>query len=126
MHTIEKIIIPELPPANTTYSQAVRVGDFLFVSGQTGMDYQTGKMVGADITSQTRQLFENTRRILEAAGASFDRLVRVMIYITDKDDLGKMNEVYAQYVTTQPAKALAVVAFLFGGAKVEMEFIAAL
>ena len=124
MSEMIKITVPGMPPANQTYSQAIQVQDFIFLAGQIGMDFEKGILVNEDITAQTKQLLENTQRILEAAGSSLDEIVRVMIFITDIHELGKMNEVFAQYIRNQPAKTVAVVSALYGGAKVEMEFTA--
>lgn len=124
MIKMELIDVPGMPPLNATYSQAVRVGSLVFVSGQVGCDPITGKLVSEGIGEQTEQLFRNTRCILESSGSSLDRIVRVSIYITDASDLDEMNRVFAEYIKNPPAKVLGIVAGLFGGAKVEMEFIA--
>ena len=87
MNEILKIEVPTLPPANDTYSQAVKFGYFIFVAGQTGMDYKSGKIVSEDVGLQTERLFENTKKILEAAGSSLDQVIRVLIFISDKDEV---------------------------------------
>jgi 2-iminobutanoate/2-iminopropanoate deaminase len=84
---------PAAPKAIGPYSQAVRAGSLLFVSGQIPIDPATGEMVNGDIAAQTRRVFQNLGAILEAAGASFDDVVRTTVYVADLNDFAAMNEV---------------------------------
>jgi len=79
------------------YSQAVRAGNLLFISGQGPIDPKTGKKVAGDIKEQTRQVLENIKGILEAAGLKLENVVKVNVYLRDISDFPKMNEVYKEY-----------------------------
>jgi len=84
------------------YSQGIEANGFLFVSGQGGIDPNTGKLVGADIETQTRQTLTNVRNIVEAAGSSMRDLVRVSIYLKDMKDFKRMNEIYKSFFPETP------------------------
>jgi 2-iminobutanoate/2-iminopropanoate deaminase len=84
----------DIPAPVGAYSPAVRAGDFVFVSGQIPKDLRTGKLAGEDIESQTKQVLENVRNALAAAGASLDDVVSVIVYLTDVDLWGRFNAVY--------------------------------
>ena len=115
------------PKAIGPYSQAIRAGSLLFVSGQIPIDPATGALVDGDIAAQTHRVFANLRAILQAAGASFDHVVRTTVYLADMNDFGVVNEVYGTYFT-QPAPARATVqaARLPKDARVEIDLIASL
>jgi 2-iminobutanoate/2-iminopropanoate deaminase len=98
---IEVIAAPAAPPAIGPYSQAIRAGDFVFVSGQVAVDVRTGKLAEG-IAAQTRQVIENLRAVLAAAGASLDRVVKVTIFLGRWEDFAAMNEVYASYFGAKP------------------------
>jgi 2-iminobutanoate/2-iminopropanoate deaminase len=98
---IEVIAASAAPPAIGPYSQAVRAGDFVFVSGQVPVDARTGQRAEG-ISGQTRQLIENLRAVLDAAGASLDRVVKVTIFLGRWEDFVAMNEVYASYFGARP------------------------
>ncbi|HET9038347.1 MAG TPA: Rid family detoxifying hydrolase [Myxococcaceae bacterium] len=98
---IEVIATPAAPPAIGPYSQAIRAGDFVFVSGQVPVDARTGQRAEG-IAGQTRQLLENLRTVLAAAGASLDRVVKVTIFLGRWEDFAAMNEVYASYFGARP------------------------
>jgi 2-iminobutanoate/2-iminopropanoate deaminase len=102
---IEVIGTPAAPPAIGPYSQAIRAGDFVFVSGQVPVDARTGQRAEG-IAGQTRQLIENLRAVLAAAGASLDRVVKVTIFLGRWEDFTAMNEVYASYFGTKPARSV--------------------
>ncbi len=121
----ERIEVPGLPPNNSTYSQANRLGNLIFVSGQLGVKPGTKELVGNDISSQTRQALENIRTILEAAGSSLSQVGKVNIFITDFSLLGAMNEVYAQYFPHRPAKTTVEITRLDLAALIEIEVVAA-
>ena len=115
------------PFQGAPYSQAVRAGDFVFVSGQLALKPDHAEIVGETIQEQTEQVFANLRAILEEAGSGLDRLVKTTVFLTDLGDFAGMNEVYAQHVGAQPpARATTEVAALPCGAKVEIEAVAVL
>lgn len=127
----ETIHTPNAPAAVGPYSQAVKVGDFVFTAGQIGMDPETGQMTGTDIASQTRQALRNLRAILEAAGSSMTGVVKTTIFVDDMDDFATVNAVYSEFlsdagVQTPPARSTVEVAALPLGALVEIEAVAAL
>jgi len=98
---IEVIATSDAPPAIGPYSQAIRAGDFVFVSGQVAVDVRTGKLAEG-IAAQTSQVLENLRVVLTAAGASLDQVVKVTIFLGRWEDFPAMNEVYARYFGTRP------------------------
>src|SRR5262249_46462440 len=98
---IEVIAAPGAPPAIGPYSQAIRAGDFVFVSGQVPVDVRTGKLADG-IAEQTRQVLENLRTVLAAAGATLDRVIKVTIFLGRWEDFAAMNEVYAGYFGAKP------------------------
>lgn len=106
------------------YSQAVRVGELLFISGQGGIDPTNGELAEG-IQKQTKQALENLKGILEASGSSFDEVVKVNVFLTNIDNFSVMNEVYASYFTKQfPARCCVEVSRLPKEAEVEIEMIA--
>ncbi len=113
------------PFQGAPYSQAIRAGDFVFVSGQLALRPDHGEIVGDSVEEQTEQVFANLRAILEAAGSGLDRLVKTTVYLADLGDFAGMNEVYARHVgEVPPARATIEVSALPSGAKVEIEAIA--
>lgn len=113
------------PAAIGPYSQAVRTGNLLFVSGQLPIDPATGAFAGEDIQSQTRQSLKNVKAILEAAGYTLDDVVKSTVLLAEIQDFAPMNEIYAQFFTHDcPARAAFAVKDLPKGAKVEIEVIA--
>ena len=95
MSVTKKVIAtPDAPAAIGPYSQAIRAGDFVFLSGQIPLDPATGAMVEGDIEAQTRQVMKNLGAVLAAAGSSFDRVVRATIYLVDLGDFAKVNAIY--------------------------------
>lgn len=113
------------PAAIGPYSQAVRGGDYVFVSGQLPIDPATGAFAGDDIASQTRQSLANIKAILESEGLSMDNVVKTTVLLDSIADFGAMNEVYATFFTgTCPARAAFEVAALPKAALVEIEAIA--
>jgi 2-iminobutanoate/2-iminopropanoate deaminase len=113
------------PFQGAPYSQAIRSGNLVFVSGQLALRPDHGEIVGDSIEEQTEQIFENLRAILEAAGSGLDRLVKTTVFLTDLGDFAGMNEVYARHVgEVPPARATIEVSALPSGAKVEIEAIA--
>ena len=115
----------QAPAAIGPYSQAIQSGGFLFLSGQIPLDPATGQLVGGDVAAQTRQVLDNLRAVLAAAGGSLDHVVRTTVYLADLGDFAAMNEVYAGYFTSPaPARATVQVARLPRDARVEIDAIA--
>lgn len=123
------VVRTEAAPApfqGAPYSQAIRAGGFVFVSGQLGLKPGDTAIEGA-IEEQTEQVFANIRAILEEAGTGLDRLVKTTVFLQDLGDFQAMNSVYAKHVGEQPpARSTVEVAQLPSGALVEIEAIAAL
>jgi len=118
----EIIHTEKAPAAIGPYSQAVRVGDTVYLSGQVALDPATMQLVGGDVEAQTRRVFDNLRAVAEAAGGSLADAVRVTIYLTDLASFAKVNEVMAQYCSRPyPARVTIGVAQLPRGAQVEIE-----
>ena len=114
-----------VPPARVPLSQAIRMGDWVFASGQLGMDPSTGRLIEGGISAETRQVCENLKAVLEAAGASLDKVAKVTIYLADLGELMAMNQVFSQYFPLDPpARTTFQAAGLVGGARVEIEAIA--
>lgn len=113
------------PAAVGAYSQAVRVGDFVFVSGQLPIDPATGKFAGPGVREEAAQSLRNGAAILDAAGSGISHVVKTTVLLTDIADFGVVNEVYAQVFSggTLPARAAYQVAALPRGARVEIEFV---
>ena len=118
------IDVPLLPANNATYSQAVRLGNLVFVSGQLGVDPSSRELVEGGIQEQTRQAIDNVATILAAAGSSLDRVAKVSIFLTDFAWLRAMNEVYAVRFPHRPAKTTVEIARLDKDALIEIEVIA--
>ena len=123
----EAVSSPSAPKAIGPYSQAIRAGSLLFVSGQIPIDPATGDLVQGDIAQQTHRVFANLKAILEAAGATFDNVVRTTVYLADMNDFAKVNEIYATYFSAPaPARATVQAARLPRDSRVEIDLIAAL
>ena len=115
------------PKAIGPYSQAIRAGSLVFVSGQIPLNPVTGTMVDGDISTQTHRVFANLRAILEAAGTSFDQVVRTTVYLADMNDFGIVNEIYGTYFSAPaPARATIQAARLPKDARIEIDVIASL
>jgi 2-iminobutanoate/2-iminopropanoate deaminase len=121
----EIIASDELPPVKGPYSPAVRAGGFLFVSGQGPIDPASGEPSRGSIEEQTRLVFSNIKAILEAAGASLDRVVKTTVYLDDIQNFAAMNAVYATFFPTDPpARTTIQAANLPLGIAVEIDVIA--
>ena len=120
----EKISTPNAPKAIGPYSQAVKVGNMLYTSGQIPLDPVSGELVGTNITEQAEQVMKNLSAVLEAAGTSFDNAVKTTCFIADMADFAEFNAVYAKYITSAPARSCVAVKTLPQGALVEVEVIA--
>ncbi len=114
------------PKAIGPYSQAVWAGDVLFCSGQIPLDPATGNMVAGGITEQATRVLENIRGVLQSQGLSFGNVVKSTVFLSDMNNFGAMNEVYAKYFTKEPpARSTVQVARLPKDALVEIEVVAA-
>jgi reactive intermediate/imine deaminase len=121
------ISTPHAPAAIGTYSQAVRVGNTIWVSGQIPLDPVTKELIKGDVEAQVRQVFENLKAIVTAAGASFDDVVKATVFLIDLSHFALVNKVMAEYFREPyPARAAVGVAALPRGALVEVECIVAL
>jgi len=113
------------PAAIGPYSQAIRAGNTIYVSGQIPIDPVTGSFAGSDIVSQTRQSLTNLKAILRAAGADMGNVVKTTVYLANMADFAAMNQVYAEFFTAPyPARAAFEVACLPRNALVEIECVA--
>ena len=123
----QAVSTPSAPKAIGPYSQAIRAGSLLFVSGQVPIDPDTGQIINGDIAAQTHRVFQNIGEILKAGGASFDHVVRTTVFLADMNDFAAMNEAYATYFTAPaPARATVQVSRLPRDARVEIDVIASL
>jgi reactive intermediate/imine deaminase len=120
--TREIIHTDSAPKAIGPYSQAVRAGDTVYLSGQIPLDPKTMELVSGDIEKEIRQVFENLKAVAEAAGGSLAQAVKVNVFLTDLANFAKVNEIMAQYCSQPyPARAAVGVAQLPRGARVEVE-----
>ena len=119
----QPIAVAAAPPQNDTYSQAVRLGDVIYISGQLGTR-PDGTLPEA-FPEQVRQALDNVGIVLKAAGSSLSLVAKVNIYITDFSRLREMNEVYPKYFPHRPAKTTVEIARLDKGAMIEIEVVAA-
>jgi len=118
---------PLAPQAIGTYSQAVRVGDTVYVSGQIPLDPATGQLVSGDIELEIKRVFENLKAIAEAAGGSLAQVAKLTVFVTDLAHFAKINEIMSAYFSAPyPARAVVGVAQLPRGARVEIECILSL
>jgi 2-iminobutanoate/2-iminopropanoate deaminase len=121
----EALTSPEIAPPLGSFSPGVRAGEFVFLSGQIAQDPATGALITGDVTAQTEQVFKNLRAVLEAAGKTFDDVVKVSVYLTDMAHFPAMNAVYDRYFRAPyPARSTIAVAQLALGATVGMDLIA--
>ena len=123
--TLSAISTGSAPKALGPYSQAIRAGQFLFVSGQVPIDPATGELVHGSIGDQARRALQNIGEILKAGGASFQQVVRTTVYLADLADFPAMNEVYGTFFTApQPARSTIQAARLPKDARIEIDVIA--
>jgi reactive intermediate/imine deaminase len=129
MSTMRRQIIhtDAAPKAIGPYSQAVRVGDTVYVSGQIPLDPATGTLVSGDIEAEIRRVLENLQAIVQAAGGSLAQVVKVNVYLTDLAHFAAVNQLMATYFSEPyPARAAIGVAALPRGARIEMECVLSL
>lgn len=125
--TKQTISTPDAPAAIGTYSQAVRVGNTIWVSGQIALDPRTKEMVTGGVEAEIRRVFDNLKAIVNAAGATFDNVVKANVYLTDLSHFALVNKIMAEHFREPyPARAAVGVAALPRGAQVEVECIVAL
>jgi 2-iminobutanoate/2-iminopropanoate deaminase len=124
----ERISTPSAPQAIGPYSQAVRAGGFIFISGQVCFDPATGKLVEGDVKAQAEQVMKNLSAILSAAGSSWEKAVKCTVFLKDMNDFAAMNEVYGRFVAAEgmmpPARSTVEAARLPRDVKVEIDVIA--
>lgn len=123
-----KLVATEKAPAAVgPYSQGVQVGNFLFTSGQLPIAPETGELIVGDIQRATRQSLDNVKAILEEAGTTLEKVVKVTVYVTNIKDFGAINEIYAEYFSNhKPARSLVEVSNLPKGGEIEIEAVASL
>lgn len=124
---MERLVIhtDKVPPARVPLSQAIKTGGWVFASGQLGMDPRTGRLIEGGIEAETRQVCENLKAVLEAAGSSLEKVAKVTIYLADLGELMAMNQVFSQFFPVDPpARTTFQAAGLVAGARVEIEAIA--
>lgn len=121
---LKKISTEKAPKAIGPYSQAIASGDMLYTSGQIALSPVTGALVGTTIAEQTEQIMQNLAAVLEAAGSSFDKVVKTTCFLADITDFAVFNEVYGKYITSAPARSCVAVKALPKGALAEVEVIA--
>lgn len=121
------VFTADAPAAIGPYSQAVKAGNTVYLSGQIGMNPATGELVSADVKEQTAQVLKNMKAVLAAAGATVDNVVKTTVFLTDMADFQAVNAVYAEtFASDAPARSCVAVAALPKGARVEVEAIAVL
>ena len=122
---MQKIYTKNAPEAIGPYSQAVKVGNMIFTSGQIALTAD-GEFLDEDVKTQTRQVCENLKAVLNEAGAKIENVVKTTIFLSDINDFNDVNEVYGKYFSHKPARSTVAVKELPKGAKVEIERIAIL
>jgi 2-iminobutanoate/2-iminopropanoate deaminase len=121
----QAVSTPDAPGAIGPYSQAIRAGDLLFISGQIPLDPASGTLVQGDIADQTHRVLRNLEAILGAAGASFGQVVKTTVYLADMAEFAAMNEVYGTYFPAPaPARATIQAARLPRDVKIEIDLVA--
>lgn len=125
MTSLISIHSDQAPRAVGPYSQAIKHGDILYLSGQIGLVPETGELAGGDLKSQAMQVMRNLDAVLHAAGAATSDIIKVGIYLTDMDDFPDLNRLYADWLGEhRPARATIAVAALPLNARIEMDLIA--
>lgn len=113
------------PKAIGPYSQAIRIDSIVYTAGQTGLEPATGELIAGGVEEQTRQVLNNIRNVLEAAGSSLEQVVKTTVFLQDMNDFAKMNAIYAEYFgENPPARSTIAVAALPKGGLVEIEAVA--
>jgi 2-iminobutanoate/2-iminopropanoate deaminase len=121
----ESVHTDKAPAAVGPYSQAIKANGMIFASGQIPLDPATGKLVEGGIREQTEQVLKNLKAIVEAAGSSFERVVKTTVFLADLEEFGEMNEVYSRFFPEpRPARSTVEVARLPRDVRVEIDLIA--
>jgi 2-iminobutanoate/2-iminopropanoate deaminase len=121
------IVAPKAPKALGPYSAAIKVGDFIYCSGQTGLDPATNELAEGGLEGQTHQVLRNLKNVLEAAGTDLSYVVKTTVFLKDMADFQKMNAIYGEYFTESfPARSTIQVAGLPKNGLVEIELVAVL
>ena len=119
-----KVHTDKAPAALGPYSQAVVAGEMVYLSGQGGINHETGKLVEGGVVAEAKQIMKNIGAVLEAAGTSFENVVKTTVFLADMGDFAAFNEVYAEYFTTKPARSCVAVKTLPAGFAAEVEVVA--
>lgn len=122
----KKIFTENAPAAIGPYSQAICTGNIVFTSGQIPINPATGNVDASSIEEQTEQVCKNLSAVLEAAGSSFEKVIKTTCFLRDMADFAKFNEVYAKYFTEKPSRSCVAVRELPKGVLVEVECIASI
>jgi 2-iminobutanoate/2-iminopropanoate deaminase len=123
--TRKTVTAPDLTPPVGPFAQGVWAGDLLYASGQVGQDPSTGKMVAGGLEAETKQAFENIRRVLTAAGLGFEHVVKVHVFLADINEFAAMNAIYGtMFAAPYPARTTVQVAKLALEARVEIDVVA--
>ncbi len=123
----EVVATDKAPKAIGPYSVAIKAGHFVYTAGQLGIDPQTGDLVLGGIEAETRQVLQNIKNVLEAAGSSMDQVVKTTVFLRDMKDFAVMNGIYGTYFTEKPpARSTIQAAALPKGGAVEIEVVALL
>jgi 2-iminobutanoate/2-iminopropanoate deaminase len=121
----EPVKTSNAPAALGPYSQAIKVGEFVYTSGQVAIDPATGEFIGGGIAEQTERVLNNVAAVLEAAGSSLDQVVKTLVFLADMNDFSAMNEVYGKFFTgAPPARSTVQAARLPKDALIEIEAVA--
>jgi 2-iminobutanoate/2-iminopropanoate deaminase len=121
----EPVKTSNAPEALGPYSQAIKVGELVYTSGQVAIDPATGEFIGGDIAEQTERVLKNVAAVLEAAGSNLDQVVKTLVFLADMDDFAAMNEVYGKFFTgAPPARSTVQAARLPKDARIEIEAVA--
>jgi 2-iminobutanoate/2-iminopropanoate deaminase len=121
----QPVVSEDLPPALGPYSQAVRVGDLLFVSGQGGLDPATGTVAAGGFRGEAHQAFANVAQVLEASGSSLSQVAKLTVFMASADDFPVFNELFAEHFPTAPPARSCPVVSLPRGLLISIEAIAA-
>jgi 2-iminobutanoate/2-iminopropanoate deaminase len=120
---MQKIYTKNAPEAIGPYSQAIKIGNFIYTSGQIALT-PAGEFLDEDVKTQTKQVCENLKAVLEAAGCKLENVVKTTIFLDDINNFAAVNEVYGEYFKHKPARSTVAVKELPKGAKVEIECVA--
>ncbi len=121
---MEKIYTKNAPDAIGPYSQGIKIGGFVFTSGQIAINPETGNVDAKTIEEQTEQVMKNLGAVLEAAGSSYEKAVKTTCFLRDMSDFGAFNKIYGKYFTSKPARSCVAVKELPKNVLVEVEVIA--